>query len=188
MNSETVRKCYKFGYASPVGKITVCCDEKENIIGLWLAGQKHFGDITGFKFETAENVELETFTLVKKWLDRYFKGEKPKICELPIKPEGSEFRQIVWQILCEIPYGQCITYGVIARETSRRRDVPTISAQAIGGAVAHNPISIVIPCHRVIGSKGNLTGYAAGMDVKIKLLKHEGIDTDLLFIPKKIYR
>ena len=104
------------------------------------------------------------------WLDRYFNGEKPKISELSLAPRGSDFRQEVWKILCEIPYGQTLTYGQIASKISK-----TMSAQAVGGAVGHNPISILIPCHRVLGANGKLTGYAGGLDKKIELLKLEKI-------------
>ena len=93
---------------------------------------------------------------------------------MPLKPQGSEFRQVVWQILCEIPYGQTTTYGAISKEAAKRLGKKSMSAQAVGGAVGHNPISIIIPCHRVVGSDGSLTGYAGGIDKKIKLLQHEG--------------
>ena len=118
-------------------------------------------------------------------LDRYFAGEKPEISELPLAPIGGEFRQAVWKILCEIPYGQVTTYGEIAKKIAAQRNRKTMSAQAVGGAVGHNPISIIIPCHRVVGSNGSLTGYAGGIDLKIKLLEHEGVDLSKFFVPKK---
>ena len=103
-------------------------------------------------------------------------GERPKISELQLAPIGSNFRQEVWKILCKIPYGQVTTYGDIAKKIAQRRGVAKMSAQAIGGAVGHNPISIIIPCHRVIGTNGNLTGYAGGIETKSKLLQHEGVN------------
>ena len=107
------------------------------------------------------------------------------ISDLPITPRGSDFRKSVWKILCKIPYGKVITYNDIAKEIANQKGIEHMSAQAVGGAVSHNPISIIIPCHRVVGSKGSLTGYAGGIDKKIKLLEHEKVDMSNLFIPKK---
>lgn len=160
-------------YKSPVGKYTLACDERENLIGLWLEGQKYFAGTIGT--EISSNDKLEIFKRTKNWLDRYFRGETPEISELPLKPIGNAFRQRVWQILCEIPYGEVYTYGKIAKIIAKERGVAKMSAQAIGGAVGHNPISIIIPCHRVVGANGNLTGYAGGIKTKIALLKHEGM-------------
>ena len=103
--------------------------------------------------------------------------------ELPLAPVGSEFRQKVWEILCEIPYGSVITYGDIAKRMAVMLNRPTMSGQAVGGAVGHNPISIIIPCHRVVGGNGSLTGYAGGIATKMKLLELEGVDMSSLFIP-----
>ena len=103
---------------------------------------------------------------------------------MPLAPAGNDFRQRVWQILCEIPYGKVYTYGEIARKIAREYNKEKMSAQAVGNAVGHNPISIIIPCHRVVGSNGSLTGYAGGIEMKIKLLKHEGVNMKGLFIPK----
>ena len=128
---------------------------------------------------------LDIFYLTKKWLDRYFNQEKPSIQELPLSPIGSDFRQEVWKILCEIPYGQVITYGEIAKKMALKMHKKSMSAQAVGNAVGHNPISIIIPCHRVIGTNKSLTGYAGGIDKKIKLLRLEGINTQELIIPQK---
>ena len=162
----TNKTYYKTIYNSPIGNITLACDEKENLVGLWFEGQKYFG----LNSEMIENNELEIFNRTKNWLDRYFLGEKPEISELPLAPIGNEFRQKVWQILCKIPYGKVTTYGDIAKMISKTR----MSAQAVGGAVGHNPISIIIPCHRVISANGSLTGYAGGINKKAKLLEHEG--------------
>ena len=110
---------------------------------------------------------------------------KTEISELPLAPKGGEFRQMVWKILCEIPSGQVWTYGGIAAIIVARTGKKTMSAQAVGGAVGHNPISIIIPCHRVVGSNGSLTGYAGGLETKIKLLELEGVDMSGLFRPQK---
>ena len=118
------------------------------------------------------------------WLDVFFSGEEPKFTP-PLHPAGSEFRQAVWKILLQIPYGHTITYGEIARKMAERKHASHMSAQAVGGAVGHNEISMIIPCHRVVGTNGSLTGYAGGIDKKILLLKLEHADMSHLFIPKK---
>ena len=158
---------YSTKYQTPIGTITLACDGS-SLIGLWIDGQKYHGSNI-FK-EMPEKSDIPVFDMAKKWLDRYFNGEKPDISELPLAPAGSDFRQEVWRILCEIPYGRVITYGDIAKKMNRE----SMSAQAVGGAVGHNPISIIIPCPRVIGSDGSLTGYAGGIDIKKKLLEAEG--------------
>lgn len=120
-------------------------------MGLWLEGQKYHGGTLPEALR--EKNELPLFDLTKKWLDRYFDGQKPDLLELPLAPIGGEFRQEVWKILCEIPYGEVITYGSIAKKMAGRMNKETMSSQAVGGAVGHNPISIIIPCHRVVGAK-----------------------------------
>ena len=173
---------YYTTYQTPIGKITLACDEKENLAGLWIEGQKYFLDTVGNKI--IENDKLKIFKAAKSWLDRYFQGERPEISELPIAPIGNDFRQRVWQILCEIPYGKVCTYGDIARIIAKEQGKTKMSAQAVGGAVGHNPISIIIPCHRVVGANGSLTGYAGGIEKKIALLKHEGVNMEKFYIPK----
>jgi methylated-DNA-[protein]-cysteine S-methyltransferase len=173
---------YSTNYASPLGAITLASDG-ENLVGLWIAGQKYFAATV--KDAVEEKPELPVFIRVKKWLDAYFAGKRPVISELPLAPVGSGFRKAVWDILCEIPYGHCTTYGEIAKKMAARTGRKSMSSQAVGGAVGHNPISIIIPCHRVVGSNGNLTGYAGGMGKKVKLLEHEGADTSRLFTPGK---
>ncbi len=168
-------------YSSPLGRYMMTSDG-DNIIGLWLEGQKHFA-VTFENNIKKEN--LPVFTAAKDWLDKYFAGEKPSISQLPLAPQGGEFRQSVWAILCKIPYGEVITYGEIAKKIAAQMNRKSMSSQAVGGAVGHNPISIIIPCHRVIGANGNLTGYAGGIHIKIKLLKHEGVDMSGLFVPTK---
>ena len=169
-------------WQSPIGTITLACNDT-HLIGLWNEGQKYHGRTL---CETA--VEKNDFWLLdntKRWLDKYFAGKKPEISELPLAPIGSEFRQGVWSILCDIPYGQVITYGEIAKKIALKMNKKSMSGQAVGGAVGHNPISIIIPCHRVVGSSGSLTGYAGGVEAKIKLLELEGVDMSNLFTPKK---
>lgn len=177
-------------YDSPIGKLTLSGDGT-CITGLWIEGQKYFGRTleTGSREENScgkapDADSREVFGRAFKWLDAYFKGEKREIT-FPLAPKGSAFQRSVWDILREIPYGETITYGEIAKILSDRQKRPFMSAQAVGGAVARNPISILIPCHRVVGTNGSLTGYAGGMERKIKLLTLEGVDTRCFFIPKR---
>ncbi len=149
--------------------------------GLWFDGQKYFA-----RDLSAERIEQNTpaLTEAKRWLDIYFAGKEPDFLP-PLHPAGSAFRQSVLEILLKIPYGQTITYGDIARQLAARRGLANMSAQAVGGAVGHNEISVIIPCHRVVGANGSLTGYAGGIDKKIKLLELERADMAQLFAPKK---
>ena len=162
---------YKSEYKSPLGNITVCCDEDEKIVGLFFKNQKYFADNIDGKI--TENNNLKIFVTVKSWLDKYFAGKKPNIKEIPIKFIGNDFRKSVWKILYKIPYGTVLTYGDIAKQIAKQQGITKMSAQAIGGAVGHNPISIIVPCHRVVGKNWKLTGYAAGLDKKKKLLELE---------------
>ncbi|OCG03064.1 methylated-DNA--[protein]-cysteine S-methyltransferase [Gilliamella sp. wkB112] len=171
---------YTTSYLSPLGKITLV-SQHDKLVGAWIEEQKHFGDID----IAVERSNLAIFNLTKKWLDNYFEGKKQSINQLSLAPHGSPFRQKVWDILCQIPYGEVITYGDIAKQIALQNNLHKMSSQAVGGAVGHNPISIIIPCHRVIGANGNLTGYAGGIDKKIKLLQIEGIDTSNMVFPKK---
>jgi len=158
-------KIYITNYSSPLGACALASDG-ESLVGLWLKGQKYY--MQGMPEEVSLRDDLPVFIAAKDWLAKYFSGEKPRIFTPPLAPSGSEFRRRVWDILREIPYGSTITYGDIARRLG------CSSAQAIGGAVGHNPISIIIPCHRVVGANGTLTGYAGGLNVKRKLLEMEG--------------
>ena len=162
---------YKTKYPSPVGLITLACDDCNNLVGLWLEGQKYYGG--NISDAMTKKSDLPIFGDTKKWLDSYFNSGKPAITELALAPIGGEFRQAVWNILHEIPYGEVVTYGDIAKKIAAKLNRDTMSAQAIGGAVGHNPISIIIPCHRVVGAKGDLTGYAGGIAIKAKLLELE---------------
>jgi methylated-DNA-[protein]-cysteine S-methyltransferase len=169
---------YSTTYEAPIGKITLASDG-EKLIGLWNGSHKYI-----YK-NMQEKTELPIFEHVKKWLDRYFAGEKPCIKELPLALAGSEFRQAVWRILCDIPYGEVVTYGDIAKQMAKKLNKAKMSSQAVGGAVGRNPISIIIPCHRVVGSNGSLTGYGGGIKIKVKLLEHEKVDMTKFFVPIK---
>lgn len=169
-------------YNSPLGEFTLAGDG-ENLTGLWMNKQKYFAATLQGRIE--EKSDLPVFSKTKKWLDAYFAGKKPAISDLPLAPIGSAFRKAVWDILCDIPYGQCTTYGEIAKKMAARMNKKSMSSQAVGGAVGHNTISIIIPCHRVVGANGSLTGFAGGIDKKIKLLELEGVDMSRFFVPKK---
>ena len=180
-------------YASPIGLLTLGSDGK-HLTGLWIQGQKYFGG--AIREELVQRDDLPVFAMtqgpeptvfgdVRKWLDRYFSGQKPCPDELPLAPEGTEFQKLIWGLLCEIPYGTVTTYGDLAKKAAARMGRDTMSGQAVGGALAHNPVSIIIPCHRVVGSGGSLTGYAGGLDRKIWLLDHEGVDVSRFSVPVK---
>ena len=173
---------YSTTYASRIGTLTLACKD-DDLVGLWIENQKYHGDTV--PEEMVPKDELPVFDAAKKWLDRYFEGKQPDLKELPLAPIGGDFRQDVWSILCEIPYGQVITYGDIAKKIAAKRGKQRMSSQAVGGAVGHNPISIIIPCHRVVGANGSLTGYAGGIKTKLDLLEFEGVDVSRLFVPKK---
>lgn len=167
-------------YDSPLGGILLAADEI-GLTGLWFDGEKYFADNL-----PDEHIERETPILkeAKRWLDIYFTGREPDFMP-PLHPIGSAFRQSVWEILLQIPYGQTVTYGEIARQLADKQGIAKMSAQAVGGAVGHNEISVIIPCHRVVGTSGSLTGYAGGVDKKAALLKLERADMSNFFIPKK---
>lgn len=182
VNKKDVSMIYTTRYISPLGEILLAA-EGDALTGLWFIGQKYF---PGFlKEPVTEQGDYPVFPTVQNWLDRYFTNQKPKISELKLAPAGGEFKKMVWQILCEIPYGELITYGKISKKIAARLGRPHMSAQAVGGAVGHNAISIIIPCHRVVGANGSLTGYAGGIDRKIQLLRHEGVSMKNLFVPAK---
>lgn len=159
---------YIQGYQSPLGKITMASDGS-HLTGLWFNGQKY--DRAGLS-ERYEEKRLPIFEETKKWLDVYFSGKEPDFVP-SIHLQATDFRKEVWKILLTIPYGTTMTYREIADEIARHRGISKMSAQAVGGAVGHNPLSIIIPCHRVIGTNGSLTGYAGGIDKKRNLLALE---------------
>ncbi len=154
---------YTAHYSSPIGDITMASDGKA-LVGLWFDGQKYFADTLAIEHE--ERPDLPLFAETRRWLDIFFSGKAPDFTP-PLAMRGSDFRKRVWQTLLEIPFGQTMTYGDIALRLGCR------SAQAIGGAVGHNSISLIIPCHRVVGTGGSLTGYAGGIDKKAWLLEME---------------
>ncbi|GFH40206.1 methylated-DNA--[protein]-cysteine S-methyltransferase [Lactococcus insecticola] len=173
---------YKTTYQSPLGQLTLASDGK-NLNSLWFENQKYFGATLPDSVLTSD--ELPVFADVKAWLDMYFSGDQSDPSDLPLSPIGSDFRQEVWQFLREIPYGSLVTYGDIAKMIARKRGLVSMSAQAIGGAVGHNPLSIIVPCHRVVGQNGSLTGYAGGIDRKIRLLELEGVAVADLTVPSE---
>ena len=167
-------------YSSPLGNILLAADET-GLTGLWFEGQRYFAL---YLDKVYEEKELPVLKRTKQWLDLYFSGKEPDFTP-PLHLIGSDFRQAVWNILLSIPYGRTITYGQIAKQLAKNTGIDKMSAQAVGGAVGHNPISIIVPCHRVVGTNGSLTGYAGGVGRKMKLLALEGADMSRLFVPKK---
>ena len=166
-------------FASPVGPLTVASDG-DALVGLWLEGQKYFESTLG---ASEQRPDLPVLAEARAWLDRYFAGEEPG--PIPaVRPRGTAFRQRVWTMLADIPYGKLTTYGELAQRIAEQTG-SRASARAVGGAVGHNPISIILPCHRVVGSGGSLTGYAGGLQKKIALLKLEGVDLAGLTVPTK---
>lgn len=161
---------YTIRYHAPIGTITIASNETA-LTGLWLDGQKYYADTLDAEYLEKPVPVLEE---TRRWLDIYFSGREPDFMP-PTQLQGSAFRMQVWEILKEIPYGQTLSYGQITKMIEERTG-KRASAQAVGGAVGHNPISIIIPCHRVVGADGSLTGYAGGVDKKIRLLVLEGID------------
>lgn len=167
-------------YASPLGDILLAADET-GLTGLWFAGQKYFARTLPAAHTAQETPPLAQ---ARHWLDVYFSGRQPDFTP-PLHPADSPFRQAVWALLLQIPYGQTTTYGALARQLATQTGAARVSAQAVGGAVGHNAVSIIIPCHRVVGASGSLTGYAGGLDRKIKLLELEKADMRQLFVPGK---
>lgn len=171
---------YTTTYRSPLGDILLSADDI-GLTGLWFDGEKYY----------AKNLdpvhvkkEVPVLKATKKWLTVYFSGKEPAHMP-PLHMTGSPFQLAVWEILRQIPYGQTTTYGEIARRIAAEKGLAHMSAQAVGGAVGHNEISILVPCHRVVGANGSLTGYAGGIDKKIRLLAYEGVSTDGLFVPAR---
>ncbi len=172
-------KAYTGKYDSPLGPITIAADSQA-IIGLWFDGQRHFGYTLP---EVTEEKEPPLIKDARRWLELYFSGQEPDFLP-PMKYDSTPFRKRVCDIMLTIPYGKTMTYGEIAAEIAAEKGLDKMSAQAVGGAVGHNPISLMIPCHRVVGTSGSLTGYAGGIDRKVKLLALEKTDMTKFFIPK----
>ena len=166
---------YKTNYSSVIGNLTLISDG-EYLTHIVLEKESYYQNITK---EAKTNDDLGIFKQTKTWLNKYFNGEKPNIDNLKLKLEGTPFQINVWNILKTISYGQTVTYGFVAQKINSKT-----SARAVGGAIGHNPIPIIIPCHRVVGTNNNLTGFTGGIDVKIKLLKLEGLDITKYKIPK----
>lgn len=165
-------------YDSPFGGITLASDG-EALIGLWFDGQKYYADT--LNNEHIEHNNLEVFEQTRLWLDSYFSGKAPNF-NPPLLMRTTEFRKRVWEIMLTIPFGHTMTYGDIARIIAKERGLKSMSTQAVGGAVGHNAISLIIPCHRVVGTNGSLTGYAGGIDKKMRLLQMEGVLSKDFFI------
>ena len=167
---------YTQHYESPLGGILLAADDT-GLTGLWFEGQKYFA-------RTLDTVHQEQETAVlskaRRWLDVYFGGQEPDFTP-PLHPAGSAFQQEVWALLLQIPYGQTTTYGALAKQLAEINGGKRVSAQAVGGAVGHNPVSIIVPCHRVVDSDGSLTGYAGGIEKKIRLLTLENAEAANLY-------
>ena len=163
-------------YHSPLGDILLAADSA-GLTGLWFEGQKYFAL---YLDKEHEEKELPVFEEAKRWLDIYFSGKNPDF-QVPLHFTGTDFQNEVWEILYAIPYGQTTTYGALAKQLAEINGGKRVSAQAVGGAVGHNPVSIIVPCHRVVGSDGSLTGYAGGIDKKIRLLTLENAETANLY-------
>lgn len=162
---------YTYHYQSPLGGITISSNGAE-LTGLWFDGQKYFGSTLPKEYEEKP---LPIFEITERWLDIYFSGRAPDFTP-PLLMNTTPFRKAVWKILLTIPFGQTMTYGEISDRIAKQKGLSKMSAQAVGGAVGHNAISLIIPCHRVVGANGDLTGYAGGIDKKIQLLKLEKAD------------
>ena len=164
-----------------IGALTIASDGKA-IVGCWFENDRYFG--YGVKGGMVPRDNLPVFAQARDWLDRYFAGEKPNPRELPLSARATPFQLLVRESMLDIPYGQTTTYGAIARrieaQTGKRQ-----SARAVGGAVGRNPLCVIAPCHRVVGSNGSLTGFGGGIDMKVKLLEHEGVDVSLFYCPKR---
>ena len=174
---------YKEYDGSPVGQLILVCDEAALHMLILSDAPDQSGRSSPSVPDRAVRKETPVIKKALGWLDMYFAGKRPDPSEIPLAPQGSAFRQSVWNILLSIPYGSVTTYGKIAAEISALRSGQPMSAQAIGGAVGSNPLPIIIPCHRVIGADGSLTGYSGGLNIKLRLLCHEGADTSKMFIP-----
>ncbi len=170
---------YTNRYSSPLGDILLAADGAA-LTGLWFERQKYFALCLDREHEEKE---VPVLARAKSWLDVYFSGKEPDF-DVPLHFTGTAFQRDVWEILRTIPYGQTTTYGEIARQLAQKKRLERMSAQAVGGAVGRNEISIIVPCHRVVGADGNLTGYAGGIDKKAALLRLEGAMKNEFYNPR----
>lgn len=168
---------YKTNYVSPLGNLEILCDDS-SVKGIWFNQQKYYG--SHYNLDEISLSENQVTKEVEIWLDSYFKGENPSLSHLNLAPDVTEYRKKVLDVLIEIPLGKTMTYKEIAEVLQKKYPNTKTSPRAVGGAVGHNPISILIPCHRVIGSSGLLTGYAGGINRKIELLVIEGFSKNSL--------
>ena len=171
---------YTYHYDSPLGGITLSSNGTV-LTGLWFDGQKYFGDTLEEKYEEKS---LPIFQQTARWLNIYFNGKEPDFTP-PLYMKTTPFRKLVWEIMLTIPFGKTMTYGEIAERIAKQKGLSKMSAQAVGGAVGHNSISLIIPCHRVVGTNGSLTGYAGGIEKKVQLLTLEKVDMSAFFVPKR---
>ena len=175
---EECNRMYTLHYDSPLGGILLAADDV-GLTGLWFDGELYFAE--GLDSDhTAQKTPI--LQQAERWLEVYFSGREPDFTP-PLHPVGSPFRRAVWELLLQIPYGQTTTYGALARQLAAKQGKTRMSAQAVGGAVGHNEISIIIPCHRVVGTSGSLTGYAGGIEKKVRLLQLEHADMSRFFVP-----
>ena len=170
---------YTHHYLSPLGGITMASDG-DSLVGLWFDGQKHFAETLNRMHTEAA---LPVFEETDRWLDLYFSGKVPDFTP-DLRMRATSFRKTVWEILLTVPYGKTVSYGEIAALVAKQKHLPRMSARAVGGAVEHNAVSLIIPCHRVVGADGNLTGYAGGMEKKRILLEWEKAERKSLSVPE----
>ena len=174
---------YTSTYQSPVGELKLITNN-DSLVGLYFNGED-FSLNNNSNFALIISNEHPIILATKKWMDDYFNNLKPNINDLPLKLEGTQFQKYVWDILLLIPYGEVVTYGYIAKLIAKKLNRQKMSAQAVGGAVGKNPIAIIVPCHRVVGTNNNLTGFGGGIETKIKLLVHEKIDISKFSLPRE---
>lgn len=174
---------YQLCYTSPLGQIILVSDATR-LLGAWFEGQRYF--MRHLPSTPRVRPNLSVLRQAKAWLDQYFAGQIPTT-QLELCPHGTTFQQTIWQLLRQIPYGQTVTYGELARQAAVLQGRPKMSAQAVGGAVGRNPLSLFIPCHRVLGNNGKLVGYAGGLERKRWLLQYEQQYVKLFHCAKKVY-
>ena len=166
---------------SPLGELTLVSTDAA-LVGLWLERHTFLAATSGRAVE--QRPDAAPLAQGLEWLAAYFAGGRPAIGDLPLAPGGTPFRKLIWQFLRDIPYGECVTYGELARKAARALGKERMSGRAVGGAVGQNPLSIIIPCHRVVGAGGKLTGYGGGIARKIRLLELEGVDRRRFSLPR----